>query len=167
MREQLTEKDVAKIQEEIDYRKLVVRKEAIEAVKEARAQGDLSENFEYHAAKKDKNQNESRIRYLERMLKNATIISDDSKEDEVGLNTIVDVYVEDDDEVETYKIVTSVRGNSLEGRISIESPMGKAVLGHKVGDTVTVHVNENVEYDVTIRAIRKMQDDDSDGIRKF
>lgn len=167
MREQLTEKDVAKIQEEIDYRKLVVRKEAIEAVKEARAQGDLSENFEYHAAKKDKNQNESRIRYLERMLKNATIISDDSKEDEVGLNTIVEVYVEEDDEVETYKIVTSVRGNSLQGRISIESPMGKALLGHKVGDTVTVHVNENVAYDVTIRAIRKMQDDDSDGIRKF
>lgn len=167
MREQLTEKDVAKIQEEIDYRKLVVRKEAIEAVKEARAQGDLSENFEYHAAKKDKNQNESRIRYLERMLKNATIISDDSKEDEVGLNTIVEVYIEEDDEVETYKIVTSVRGNSLEGRISIESPMGKAVLGHKVGDTVTVQVNENVAYDVTIRSIRKMQDDDSDGIRKY
>ena len=167
MREQLTEKDVAKIQEEIDYRKLVVRKEAIEAVKEARAQGDLSENFEYHAAKKDKNQNESRIRYLERMLKNATIISDDSKEDEVGLNTIVEVYIEEDDEGETYKIVTSVRGNSLEGRISIESPMGKAVLGHKVGDTVTVQVNENVAYDVTIRSIRKMQDDDSDGIRKY
>ena len=167
MREQLTEKDVAKIQEEIDYRKLVVRKEAIEAVKEARAQGDLSENFEYHAAKKDKNQNESRIRYLERMLKNATIISDDSKEDEVGLNTIVEVYIEEDDERETYKIVTSVRGNSLEGRISIESPMGKAVLGHKVGDTVTVQVNENVAYDVTIRSIRKMQDDDSDGIRKY
>ena len=101
------------------------------------------------------------------MLKNATIISDDSKEDEVGLNTIVEVYIEEDDEVETYKIVTSVRGNSLEGRISIESPMGKAVLGHKVGDTVTVQVNENVAYDVTIRSIRKMQDDDSDGIRKY
>jgi hypothetical protein len=79
MREQLTESDVKKIQEEIDYRKLVVRKEAIEAVKEARAHGDLSENFEYHAAKKDKNSNESRIRYLERMLKNANVITDHSK----------------------------------------------------------------------------------------
>ncbi|MGN0483162.1 MAG: transcription elongation factor GreA [Lachnospiraceae bacterium] len=167
MKEQLTQKDVEKIKEEIEYRKLVVRKEALEAVKEARAQGDLSENFEYHAAKKDKNQNESRIRYLERMIKNATIISDESKDDEVGLNTIVDVYIEDDDEVETYKIVTSVRGNSLEGRISIESPLGKAVLGHKVGDTVTVKVNEDVQYDVTIRAIRKTEDDDSDSIRKF
>lgn len=86
MREQLTKKDIEKIQEEIDYRKLVVRKEAIEAVKEARAQGDLSENFEYYAAKKDKNRNESRIRYLENMIKNARVVSDQSREDEVGLH---------------------------------------------------------------------------------
>ena len=96
MREQLTESDVKKIEEEIEYRKLVVRKEAIEAVKEARAHGDLSENFEYYAAKKDKNQNESRIRYLERMLKNARVISEDSREDEVGLNNTVQVYFEED-----------------------------------------------------------------------
>ena len=89
MREQLTESDVKKIQEEIDHRKLVVRKEAIEAVKEARAQGDLSENFEYYAAKKEKNKNESRIRYLERMLKTAKIVTDTTKSDEVGLNNIV------------------------------------------------------------------------------
>ncbi len=93
MGEKLTKSDVEKIQEEIDYRKLVVRKEAIEAVKEARAQGDLSENFEYYAAKKDKNKNESRIRYLERMLKTAQVISDESKEDEVGLNNTVDLYL--------------------------------------------------------------------------
>ena len=92
MREQLTKEDVKKIQEEIEYRKLVVRKEALEAVKEARAHGDLSENFEYHAAKKDKNKNESRIRYLERMLKTAQIISDESQEDEAGLNNRVGVY---------------------------------------------------------------------------
>ena len=125
MGEQLTENDVKKIQEEIEYRKLVVRKEALEAVKEARAQGDLSENFEYHAAKKDKNINESRIRYLERMLKNARIVSDRSNEDEVGLNNTVEVYFEDDDETETYKLVTSIRGNSMKGLISIESPLGK------------------------------------------
>ena len=120
MNNQLTEKDIKKMEEEIEYRKLVVRKEAIEAVKEARAQGDLSENFEYYAAKKDKNKNESRIRYLERMIKTAQIVSDDSGEDEVGVNNIVEIYFEEDDEVEKFKLTTTVRGNSLEGRISIE-----------------------------------------------
>ena len=109
MGEQLTESDVKKIKEEIEYRKIVVRKKELEAVKEARAQGDLSENFEYKAAKQDKNRNESRIRYLERMLKTANIVSDDSKEDEIGINNTVDLYFEDDEGVETYRIVTSVR----------------------------------------------------------
>ena len=115
MGERLTQGDIDKIKKEIEYRTLVVRKEAIEAVSEARAQGDLSENFEYYAAKKDKNKNESRIRYLERMLKNAQIVSDESKDDEVGINNTVELYMEDDDEVETYRLVTSIRGNSLEG----------------------------------------------------
>lgn len=110
MYDKLTKNDIQKMQEEIDYRKLVVRREALEAVKEARAHGDLSENFEYHAAKKDKNQNESRIRYLERMIKTAQIVSDESREDEIGLYNTVDLYFEDDDEVETYKLVTTVRG---------------------------------------------------------
>ena len=109
MNNQLTEKDIKKMEEEIEYRKLVVRKEAIEAVKEARAQGDLSENFEYYAAKKDKNKNESRIRYLERMIKTAQIVSDDSGEDEVGVNNIVEIYFEEDDEVEKFKLTTTVR----------------------------------------------------------
>ena len=100
MGERLTESDVAKIKEEIEYRKLVVRKKELEAVKEARAQGDLSENFEYKAAKQDKNRNESRIRYLERMLKHAQIVSDESKGDEVGINNTVEVYFEEDDETE-------------------------------------------------------------------
>ena len=115
MHDQLTKSDIQKMKEEIEYRKLVVRKEALEAVKEARAHGDLSENFEYHAAKKDKNINESRIRYLERMIKTADIISDESKEDEVGLNNTVEIYFEDEDETETFKLVTTVRGNSLSG----------------------------------------------------
>ena len=127
MREQLTEKDVERIEKEIEHRKLVVRKEAIEAVKEARAHGDLSENFEYHAAKKDKNKNESRIRYLERMLKTAEIISEDSAADEVGLNNTVTLYFEEDDECEEFRLVTSIRGNSLKNLISIESPLGKAL----------------------------------------
>ena len=167
MRDQLTQSDVKKIQEEIEYRKLVVRKEAIEAVKEARAHGDLSENFEYHAAKKDKNRNESRIRYLERMLRTARVISDTSREDEVGINNTVQIYFEEDDETETYRLVTSVRGSSIHGLISIESPLGKAVLGHKVGDRVYIKVNEQYGYYVEIRAIENTQDDSMDKIRSF
>ena len=146
--EKLTASDVEKIQEEIEHRKLVIRKEALESVKEARAHGDLSENFEYKAAKQYKNKNESRIRYLEKMLKNAEIIEDHSNADEVGLNSVVEVYIPEDDETEEYKIVTSIRGSSLRGYISIESPLGKALLGHKVGETVSVKVNENYTYDV-------------------
>lgn len=166
LHEQLTENDVKKIKEEIEYRKLTVRKNAIEAVKEARAHGDLSENFEYQAAKKDKNMNESRIRYLERMLKNAEIVSDQSKSDEVGINNTVTLYMEDDDEEETYKIVTSIRGNSMKGHISTESPMGKALLGHKVGERVYIKVNENFGYYAVIRKIENT-DDGGDEIRKF
>lgn len=166
MGNKLTEQDVKKIKEEIEYRKLVVRQEALEAVKEARAQGDLSENFEYHAAKKDKNRNESRIRYLERMLKNATVISTDSREGEVGLNKKVEVYLEEDDEYDTFKIVTPIRGDSLKGYISIESPMGKALLGHKVGERVHVQVNERIGYDVVIKKIED-SDEDEDEIRKY
>ena len=144
-------KDVEKIEQEIEHRKLVVRKEAIEADKEARAQGDLSENFEYYAAKKHKNQNESRIRYLERMLKTASIVSDASRSDEVGMDDIVEVLFEEDNEVEKYKLVTSIRGNSMENRISIESPIGKALRGHRVGDRVEVKVNDDYSYYLVIR----------------
>ena len=164
---ELTKNDIKKMEEEIEYRKLVVRKEAIEAVKEARAQGDLSENFEYYAAKRDKNKNESRIRYLERMIRTAHVISDTSKEDEVGIYNTVDVYFEEDDETETYKIVTTVRGNSLKGLISSESPLGKALLGHKLGDRVHVQVNETSGYDVIIKRIEKTVDDGSDALRSF
>ena len=167
MGEQLTRSDVKKIEEEIQYRKLVVRKDAIEAVKEARAQGDLSENFEYYAAKKDKNANESRIRYLERMLKNARVISDSSKSDEAGINNWVTVYFEEDDAEETYKLVTSIRGNSLENKISIESPLGKAILGHKEGDRIWVKISDSAGYYIVIRHIRKNTDDAEDAIKSF
>ena len=167
MYDKLTKSDVKKIQEEIEHRKLVVRREAIEAVKEARAHGDLSENFEYHAAKKDKNKNESRIRYLERMLKTAVIVDDTSSDDEVGINNTVEVYCEDDDEVETYRLVTSVRGSSINGLISIESPIGKAILGRRVNDRVYVKVNEDYGYYVVIRSILNTQNDEEDKIRSF
>ena len=167
MYDELTKNDIKKMEEEIEYRKLVVRKEAIEAVKEARAQGDLSENFEYYAAKKDKNKNESRIRYLERMIRTAKVVSDESKDDEVGLYNTVDVYFEDDDETETYKIVTTIRGNSLKGLISSESPLGRALLGHKVGDRVHIKVSDSYEYDVEIRKIENTGDDGTDKLRSF
>ena len=144
-----------------------VRKNALEAVKEARAHGDLSENFEYHAAKKDKNQNESRIRYLEKMIRTAKIISTDSADDEVGMNNTVTVYFEDDDEEETYKIVTTIRGNSLKNLISNESPLGKALLGHKIGDRCEVKVNDNYSYFVEIRKIENTVDDGTDKLRSF
>lgn len=167
MREQLTQSDVKKIEEEIEYRKLVVRKKALEDVKEARAHGDLSENFEYHAAKKHKNQNESRIRYLEKMLKTAVIVSDESADNEVGINNTVEVYFEDDDETEVFKLVTSVRGSSLNGKISIESPLGKAIRGHKIGDRVYVEINANAGYYVEIRNIENTGESEDDGIRRF
>ncbi len=167
MHNELTRKDIEKMEEEIEYRKLVVRKQALEDVKEARAHGDLSENFEYHAAKKFKNQNESRIRYLERMIKTAVVISDESAEDEVGINNTVEVFFEEDNVTETYKLVTTVRGNSLAGLISTESPLGKALLGHKEGDRVYVEVNAGSGYYVVIKSIENTVDDGSDKIRSF
>ena len=167
MFDKLTENDIKKMQEEIDYRKLVVRKEALEAVKEARAHGDLSENFEYKAAKQDKNRNESRIRYLEKMIKTAQIISDESKDDEIGLYNTVDLYFEDEDEEETYKLVTTVRGNSMKGLITSESPLGKAIMGHRVGDRVYVRVNEKTGYYVVVKRLENTKDDGSDKLRSY
>ena len=167
MRDKLTKSDIRKMEEEIEYRKLTLRKELLEQVKETRAHGDLSENFEYHAAKREKNKNESRIRYLERMIRTAEVISDESGEDEAGINDLVTVYFEDDDAEEQYKIVTTVRSDSLSNLISIESPMGKALLGTKLSERVLVKVNDAVSYYVQIRAIDKNQDDAQDRIRSY
>lgn len=164
---QLTQKDIDAMEAEIEERKLVIRPQLLEAVKEARAQGDLSENFEYYAAKREKNKNESRIRFLERMIKTAEVIPDESKEDEVGMNNTVEVEFEEDGSVEKYKFVTTMRGNSLEGLVSIESPIGKALLGHKVGERVFVKVNESFGYYLIIRSIENTVDDGNDKIRSF
>ena len=167
MYDKLTESDIRKMEEEIEHRKLVLRKELIEKVKEARSHGDLSENFEYSAAKKEKNRNESRIRYLEKMIKTAQIITDESADDEVGLNNRVELYFEDDDETEKFKVVTTVRGSSLEGYVSNESPIGKAVLGHKKGDRVYVRVSGDDGYYVVIKDIVKNVDDSNDELRSY
>lgn len=164
---QLTQKDINAMEAEIEERKLVIRPKLLEAVKEARAQGDLSENFEYYAAKREKNRNESRIRFLERMIKTAEIIPDDSAEDEIGMNNTVEVEFEEDGSIERYKIVTTMRGNSLEGLVSIESPIGKALMGHKVGDRVYVEVNNTYGYYLIVKSIENTEDDGSDKIRSF
>ena len=166
MYDRLTKKDIEKMQEEIDHRKLVVRKEALEDVKEARAHGDLSENFEYKAAKKFKNRNESRIRYLEKMVKTAIIVEDESKDDEVGMNDTVSIYIEEDDETEDYKIVTTIRSDSLSNLISIESPLGKALFGHKISDRVYIKINDSYGYYAVIKNIRK-SDDESENISSY
>ena len=167
MFDDLTKSDIENIEKEIEYRKLVLRKQLIADVQEARAQGDLSENFEYYAAKKAKNQNESRIRFLERMIKTAKVIDDNTTEDEVGMNKSVTVRIEEDGSEETYKIVTTMRQNSLKGLISIESPLGKQLLGHKVGDRVNIKVSDNYSYEITITKIENTGLTDEDKIRDF
>lgn len=167
MYNQLTQKDIRDMEAEIEERKLVIRPQLLEAVKEARAHGDLSENFEYYAAKREKNKNESRIRFLERMIRTAEVIPDESKEDEVGMNKTVEVQFEEDGSVEKYKIVTTMRGNSLEGLVSVESPIGKALMGHKAGERVYVQVNDGFGYYLSIKSIENTEDDGSDKLRSF
>lgn len=167
MRDMLTQSDIDKMEAEIEYRKLTLRPKLLEDVKVARAHGDLSENFEYYAAKREKNLNESRIRYLDRMVRTANVIDDSSAEDEVGINNTVTIEIVDEGEIEQYKIVTTIRSNSLIGHISIDSPMGKALLGHKVGDRVTIHVNNDISYDVIINDIDKSTDDSDDAINQY
>ena len=153
MRNELTKKDIELMQQELDHRRLVLRPQLIEAVKTARAFGDLSENFEYKAAKQEKNRNDSRCRYLENMIKSAVVISDTSAEGTVGLYDKVTLYVEEDDEELEVQVVSTMRQDALKGLISKESPVGKAVFGRKIGDRVSVQVNENYSYDVVIRNI--------------
>ena len=167
MYNQLTKKDIEAMEAEIEERKLVIRPQLLEAVKEARAHGYLSENFEYYAAKREKNKNESRIRFLERMIKTAEVIPDESKEDEVGMNNTVEVQFEEDGSIEKYKIVTTMRGNSLEGLISVESPIGKALMGHKAGERVYVQVNDSFGYYLLIKSIENTEDDGNDKLRSF
>ncbi|MBR4869516.1 MAG: GreA/GreB family elongation factor [Oscillospiraceae bacterium] len=167
MYDELTEVDIKKMREERDYRVQVLRPQLLEDVKTAREFGDLSENFEYKAAKRDKNRNESRIRYLDRMIKTAKVISGDSKEEEIGLFDKVEIFIPSMKKTQTIQLVTTLRQNALKGLVSKESPIGKALFGHKVGDTVTVTVNEKISYEAEIRAIEKGEDDESLPISSF
>jgi transcription elongation factor GreA len=167
MYDELTAVDIKKMKEELEYRIGVVRPAILEDVKFARSHGDLSENAEYHAAKRERGRNESRIRYLRNMIKTAIIIEDNSTADTVGLFDSVTYYVEEDDEEETMRIVTTLRSDSFKNIISKESPLGKALMGRKVGDRAEVRINEKYSYFVVIRKIEKGEDDDSLEIRKF
>jgi transcription elongation factor GreA len=160
MYDELTKIDIQKMQEEIDYR-ISLRPQLRADVQQARELGDLSENDEYRTAKREKGKNDSRIRYLQNMIATAKIISDSSGEDEVGLFDLVTLYIEEDEEEETYRIVTTLRENVLEGCVSKESPLGKAVLGKKVGDRIRISPNEKYSYTAVIRAIEKGEDDPS------
>lgn len=161
MNNELTKLDIKKMQEELDYRKLTLMPEQIAEVQLARSHGDLSENFEYKSAKQALNRNKSRMRYLEKMIRTARIIEDDSKDDEVGLYDHVELFFVEDGETETVQVVTTVRTNPLEHRISKESPLGSAILGRKINDRVFVSSDEGAGYTVEIRSIEKSEDDGS------
>ena len=167
MYDQLTENDLKQMREELDYRRITLRPQLLEDVKTARAFGDLSENFEYKAAKREKNRNESRIRYLERMIKTARLVTDRSAADEVGLFDRVTVWFPEDEEEDVFQIVTTVKGDALHNLISNVSPLGRALLGHKAGETVTVQVNPACSYPVEIRSIVKQSDDGSIPISSY
>lgn len=154
MNNYLTQQDINNMKKEIEYRKVVVRKQRNEEVKEARAHGDLSENYEYKAAKRERGRNEGRIKYLERMIKTATIITDNTEAGEVGLGKLVDVYfIEDDMNIE-YEIVTTMETDAINNKISIESPLGKMIYKKRVGDIVNIDSPDG-EYSVRIQSIRK------------
>lgn len=161
MYDELTAQDIKKMEEELEDRIHNQRPVLLAEVVRCREFGDLSENFEYKEAKRAKNRNESRIRYLKRMISTATVITDESDESSVGLYDRVTIYMADEDEEEVVQVVTTVRVNPLEGMISRESPMGKAILGKHEGDKVTIKVSDDFSYEAEIRKIEKCDDDGS------
>ena len=167
MNDELTREDLKKMREELDYRRLKLMPELIEEVKRTRAFGDLSENFEYKAAKQAQNKNRSRIRYLENMIKTARVIEDRAGADQVGLFDRVELYLPEDGEIEVVQVVTTVRCDPRKGLISKESPMGKQLLGKRVGDRFTVQVNERVSYPAEVRSITKQTDDGSAPLMQY
>ena len=167
MHNELTKIDIQKMKEELDYRRITLRPKLLEEVKVARGFGDLSENFEYKAAKQEKNRNESRIRFLENMIKTARVYEDHSDANTVGLYDKVTVFLEDDGEEEVWQIVTTVRQDVLHGLISKESPMGSALLGRKVGERFHVQVNKEYGYDAVVRSIEKGTDDGSAALNSY
>ena len=167
MHNELTKIDLEKMQQELDYRRITLRPQLLEEVKVARSFGDLSENFEYKAAKREKNRNDSRIRFLENMIKTARVYEDKSDAGTIGLYDKVTLWLPEDEEEEVWQIVTTVRQDPLHGLISKESPAGRALLGKSAGDTVFIQVNKDFGYEVVVRSIEKGQDDGSVRLNEF
>ncbi len=167
MYDELTAVDIAKMKEELEYRITVVRPEILEEVKLTRSYGDLSENAEYHAAKRERGRNESRIRYLRNMIKTAKIIDVKSEADAVGLFDTVTYYIEEDDCEERVRIATTLRRDPQNHIISKESPLGRALMGKRVGERLLVTTDSGYSYYIVIKNIEKGQDDASLEIRKF
>jgi len=159
MHDELTKIDIQKMEEELEYRRLHLRPEIIEEVKRTRAFGDLSENYEYKAAKQAQRRNDSRMRYLENMIKTARVIEDTTPEGQIGLFDRVTIYLEEDEEEQVIQVVTTVRCDPSKGYISKESPLGKAILGRQVGDRVSVRVSDDYTYTLVIRALEPAEDD--------
>ena len=168
MHDELTKVDIQKMREEIEYRTKVLRPKLIEDVQTARAFGDLSENFEYKAAKQEKNRNDSRVRYLERMIATAVVIdAPEEGGDAAGLFDWVELWFEEDEELQRIRLVTTLRQDASEWLISKESALGKAVLGKKTGDRVLVQVNADYSYHVVLRSITPGEDDESLEINSY
>ena len=167
MYNELSEVDIKKMQEEIDYRMRVVRPKCVEDVATAAAFGDRSENYEYKAAKQELRRCDSRLRYLRRMIATAKVVKSDTREGVAGLFDKVEIFYEDEGDTETITLMTTLREDAVNGIISKESPLGKAVMGHRVGDRVIVRVNDEVSYPIVIRSITKGRDDDSLPISAF
>ena len=169
MYDELTEVDLQKMRDEIDHRVRVLRPKLIEDVQTARGFGDLSENFEYKCAKRDKNRNDSRIRYLEGMIRTAKLIAPAARTEEgtAGLFDTVVVVPAPTKKPQTIRIVTTLRQDALKGLVSKESPVAKAVLGHRAGETVHVELGEGKGYDMTIQSVEKGTDDASLEISQY
>lgn len=159
MYDELTQVDIDKMKAELDHRRIELRPKLIEDVQTARAFGDLSENYEYKVAKQEKNRNESRIRYLERMIATAKVIDVKQKADTVGLFSKVTIFNEKLGREQQIQLVTTLRQNALKGLVSKESPVGRALLGHKAGDRVEIVVSPEMKYTMEIRSVEPGEDD--------
>ena len=167
MYDELTKEDIRKMKEELLHRKRDVRQEVVKELQAARALGDLSENFEYYAAKRANGQNNSRIKYLENMIRTARVIEDTSEEDTVGINDRITVEYPEDGTQEVWRIVTTVRQNVLEGLIGLDSPAAKALMGRRTGETVTIRVSDSFSYEVKITGIEKNADESGDRLNSY
>lgn len=167
MHDKLTSVDIEKMKEEIEYRAKELRPKLLEEVKRTREYGDLSENAEYKEAKREKNRNESRIRYLKAMIETAKVVELDEDPNRIGLFDTVELYYEMNGQTKKIRLVTTLRQDVMRGLVSSESPLGKALMGRSVGETVHVELANGNSFNVKILSVTKGEDDDSLPISSF